>query len=534
MKKFQMLYGCLFLAFLLMAAPAVGQRNFKRIKGNGHVIRSSQSLPEFTKIKASGIDRIYILTKGNDPYTLVIETDDNLVKEIQAKVVDNTLSFTHRNLNPTKLKFYVTVPTLAGITASGASEVRSVDTLQGKQLVLNTSGAADVNLMLNYKKVQLTSSGAADMLLSGKSKSLNVVASGAADVKAGKLEVDSVFAKASGASNIRINALKYLNKNISGVANIKLASLYLKTVSIKTNNNAANVVVIGDNGRFGRRNDTTRVVVGSLNLEVVDGDTTKVSVGGHTLTVDDHGNVKWKNRRSTKFNGHWGGVELGINGFVNHKGNADLGSQYDFLNLQYEKSINVNINLFEKNIALNKAKTIGLVSGIGFSFNNYRFANPTYLSTDQNMLSGFYMRNVSINKSKLSVYYLNVPLILEFQTNNPRRNHRFHFGMGVIVNARIRSHSKIYFNEANKQYFLENPATGELEPGYFTTPNRSNRNIVKSINSFNLNPFLVSVTLRAGYGNISLFANMGITPMFQKAQGPELYQWSAGISLVGW
>ena len=83
-------------------------------------------------------------------------------------------------------------------------------------------------------------------------------------------------------------------------------------------------------------------------------------------------------------------------------------------------------------------------------------------------------------------------------------------------------------------YALEDPATGELQPDLYRTPNRDERNIVKSISAFNIRPFRFDGTFRVGYGLISLFANVALTPMFQNNRGPQLYQWSMGLSLAGW
>jgi uncharacterized protein YbaR (Trm112 family) len=182
---------------------------------------------------------------------------------------------------------------------------------------------------------------------------------------------------------------------------------------------------------------------------------------------------------------------------------------------------------------LNKAKTIGLITGAGLSFNDYRFANPVYLDASQNELAGYYIVNASVKKSKLSVYYADIPLILEFQTKNIERNRRFFFGFGVIANVRLRSHTKIYFTEANKVYSLKDPVTGML-PDNYRTPDRDNRNIVKNVNSFELNPFKIDATVRFGYRSISLYATYALTPMFQAGKGPDLRQWSAGITLLKW
>jgi len=367
MRRFQLFSAWMVLTALFFAGPVLGQRYYNRIKGNGKVIKTSQNLPSFSKIKAGGADQIIILQNNGNLSTLVIETDENLVNEIQPTVTNNTLSFKYRNLNPTRLKFYVSVPSLTGITATGAADVRSADTLNGDRLKLNTSGAADVKLLLRLKHIQLISSGAADLLLGGKCRRMDIDASGATDVKAGKLAVDSVFAKAGGAANVHVNALKFLSKNISGIAGVSIAHTPQKIIDIKGSRFNPHIIVTGNKFPPVGNNDTTHINVGSINLEVVDGDTTKVSLGGHTLIVDENGNVNWKRNKSNKFNGHWGGIELGINGFANASASTDLGNEYDFLNLDYEKSFNINLNLYEQNIAFNKAKTIGLITGFGFS-----------------------------------------------------------------------------------------------------------------------------------------------------------------------
>ena len=525
----------LFTALMLFTAGQVfSQRNYRRTKGNGHIIKSMEVVPAFNQIRAGAADNIIILTKGSSPYSVVVQSDENILNAIHVNVKNEVLNFSYADINPTKLKFYVTVPSLLAVRASGASVVKSADTLGGQAFKVVATGAANVNLLLNFKQVEAHVSGAADLSLSGQANKFTAIASGAADIKCGSLVADSVFAKASGASDIRINAQKYLSKDVSTAASVRLVNVSRKTVQVQKPGEHARVEVYSNPVGRSNWNDTTRVNIGSIHVEVVDGDTTKITLGSHALVVDNNGDVKWKRTKPVRFNGHWAGVDLGINGYMTPDFNTDYGKEYGYLNQRYEKSINVNLNLFEQNIAFNKAKTIGLVTGVGFSFNNYCFSNPTYLSPDSNQLSGFYMRNVNVRKSKLSLFYVTVPVIFEFQTNNVRRSHRFFVGVGMLINARLRSHTKIYFNEPNKQYYLEDPATGNMMPGYYTTPNRTNRNIVKSVNSFNLQPFRFDATLRVGYGIVSLYATYALNHMFLKGQGPVLNQWSAGISISGW
>ncbi len=323
---------------------------------------------------------------------------------------------------------------------------------------------------------------------------------------------------------------------MSGASEVKYVSTP-ETVVIKKGHGEKKVIVHTDTTLISSHyasSDTTKVNLGSLHVEVVDGDTTLVTVGSHTMIVTDNGDVKWERCKRRKFNGHWGGVELGINGYVTPDFNTNWDPEYDYLNLRYEKSIAVNLNIYEQNIPLNKNKTIGLITGIGFSWNNYRFSNDTYLTPDSAYLKGFYMEDVSVKKTKLTAMYLTVPLIFEMQTNQPRNIHRFHFAVGVVAKMRISTHTKIYFNEADKVYYLRDPKTEELLPTAYRTPNANERNIVKNFNSFYLQPFKFDATVRFGYGIINLFATYSLNTMFQSGRGPELYPVTAGIPLVGW
>ena len=169
------------------------------------------------------------------------------------------------------------------------------------------------------------------------------------------------------------------------------------------------------------------------------------------------------------------------------------------------------------------------------SWNNYRFSQQTYLDPDYpNQIAGYYIDGASVRKTKLTVMYLTVPVLYEIQTKNPRNIKRFHFTVGGLISARVRTHSKVYFNQANQPYTLQIPGTNDYLPGTYITPNASQRNIVKNYNSFYLQPFKFDATVRIGYGIINLFATYSINSFFQKDRGPELYAWTAGIMLLGW
>ncbi len=539
MKKVSLHIVLLLLSAFIFVVPLNAQ---VIIRGNGEITKQMHKVDNFDAIKVSGA-RTVILNQG-DSFSVEVETDSNLHEYITLEVKNGTLDFgfnTKKIKKYKELNFYVTAPDYKNIKASGASEVTSNGSLNGDKLQIDVSGASELDLDADYTTIITKLSGASDVVLSGTAITSTVTCSGASEFQGKNLVATNSIVSASGASNCFVNAKSNLTYEASGSSDVNY-TVTPETVVVKKNRNDGEVIVIANTSFHQKYNvypDTTNVDVGSLNVTVVDGDTTLITVGRHTLSVSDNGDVKWGKCKRKKFNGHWGGFELGINGYVTPDFNTNWKSEYDYLNLRYEKSIAVNLNIYEQNISLNKNKTIGLVTGLGFSWNNYRFSGSTFLTPDSSNFKGFAMVNtdgsrLSLRKTKLTAMYLTVPLIFEMQTNNSKLTRRFHFAFGVIANLRISTHTKVYFNEANKKYQLYDLSTDEVLPITYTTPNSSNRNIVKNFNSFYLQPFKFDATIRFGYGIINLFATYSLNTMFQKDRGPELYPFTAGITLVGW
>ena len=166
-------------ALLFFFTPQEGYSQWNRhLKGNGQIVKNRVTVPEFNRIVADGADHIILLTKDNTPYTVITETDKNLLSDIRISVKNQTLHITYSDISPTRLKFYITVPSLESIKASGASVIQGADTLSGKQFKLDASGAASVNLMLRFQQVNTRVSGAADVVLSGETKKLFTNSSG--------------------------------------------------------------------------------------------------------------------------------------------------------------------------------------------------------------------------------------------------------------------------------------------------------------------------------------------------------------------
>lgn len=253
------------------------------------------------------------------------------------------------------------------------------------------------------------------------------------------------------------------------------------------------------------KKDTTTINLGKKTIIIINEneDNVKIMNGDTTIVINEDSLESDEHHHSKKFNGHWAGIDLGLNGYVNSDNSLSLKPSQDFLNLNQAKSWNFSLNFAEFNIGLYK-KYIGITSGLGLQFNNYRFDSNVKLVGDSSYLTS-YIDTIKYNKNKLVVSYLTLPLLLDFQI--PLGHHdRLYITAGVVGALRIGTHTKQVFDI------------------------NGNENKEKQREDFHLSPFQYSATARIGFNNLGLFANYSLSALFKDGEGPELYPWSAGLS----
>jgi len=104
-----------------------------------------------------------------------------------------------------------------------------------------------------------------------------------------------------------------------------------------------------------------------------------------------------------EFEGHWSGVELGINGFAKADYSIYTGRK-DFLANDWFRSNLLNLNLIQYSKGLQSTRnTIGLVTGLGLSLLSFRLENNTSIELDANgMVQPVMLFFDSNQKSKLN------------------------------------------------------------------------------------------------------------------------------------
>ena len=517
------------IVFIVCVLALIAAYSFSKAQesGNSNVITQDRQLPVFNSIDAGGSVNVFI-QKG-EPQAVKIETDDNLIDKVTTEVSNNVLTIGSKMIkNATKLNVYVTTGELKFLHSHGAANVTGQSLFEADEFILEANGASSVKLDIDVSFLKSTVSGAADVTLSGRAATHKIHVSGAGSLKSKGLVTDDAEYLVEGAGDAFLNVTKNLSGETKGAGDVRFIGDPVTSDVTRTIKDEDSYVEWDE-----PHNDSTKVKIGGLNIEVYEGeDSVKVVVGNRELYVDEDGNVSLSRTKKSKFNGHWAGFDLGLNGYFMPDFKMSLPKEAEYMDLRTTKSWAVHINFYEQNIALSKNKKWGMVTGLGLNWNNYRFNKDTRLNADSSKLHGYIDQGISIRKSKLTSLYFNIPLLFEFQTNSYHKKNSFHINVGMIMGVRLSSHTKKYYDEWNKDFEVTefNPATDSYETVYTaTSPDYAK---AKDFDDFYMNAFKWDATARIGWGFINLFATYSVNTLFKKDKGPELYPWTLGITLV--
>ncbi len=263
--------------------------------------------------------------------------------------------------------------------------------------------------------------------------------------------------------------------------------------------------------------DTSTVRIGKNIVIEESEDGVVIRVGEKEIVINEDGddttvdfNNYRKELRSKKFQGHLGGIEMGMNSYhdvslYNWDGDGP-NPEHSFLNLNSSKSSSFSI--YSPNVSLGITRRFGIVSAIGINFNNYRFDGNNTVSTDANgvLIPLYPETGLEFTKSKLATTYAVLPVILEAQIPVTRGS-SVNIGAGVIGAVKLGAHTKVVYFDDGKQ-------------------------IDKDSDDFSLNILRYGVTARIGYEMIQVYGTYYLSRMFEYEKAPELYPFEIGISLT--
>lgn len=212
-------------------------------------------------------------------------------------------------------------------------------------------------------------------------------------------------------------------------------------------------------------------------------------------------------KRKKKFQGHWAGLDIGLNNFMNEDYTLEMPENGEFMELNTARSWGVSLNFLEYNIPIIKSY-VGLVTGMGFEWNHYYFDKKVRLIEDDatGAITGETLDR-DFQKNKLNTTYFNIPLILEIQIP-ASDGHRIHLAGGAVGGVRLGAKTK-------QTYELDGKKVKD-----------------KVKDDYNTSPYRYGLTFRVGYRGLRLFANYSMVPLFEKDKGPELYPFTVGLTII--
>lgn len=248
------------------------------------------------------------------------------------------------------------------------------------------------------------------------------------------------------------------------------------------------------------KSDTARFPLGEVEILVVSKPDTSTTPSPDTLSIEEPEGPS-KNDLT-----HWGGLDLGMNFLVNSDNKMKYPANDEWIELDQAKSLSWRFNLLEQKIRIAKDYA-GIITGVSLVYNSYSFNKNVAMFSNADSTFAVLDTVSQYSKNKLRATYLQVPLMLEFNTSNdPERT--FHIAAGIIGGWKIGSQYKQKFDTDGKEYK------------------------VKVSDDFNLSPLTLDATARIGYRNLTLFATYGLTSLFKEDKGPEVYPVTVGLSLV--
>lgn len=249
--------------------------------------------------------------------------------------------------------------------------------------------------------------------------------------------------------------------------------------------------------------DTTRLNLGETEVLIIKTPKGTVVINGDetdTLVV-----VEDPKKKEYSHDGKWSGVDFGVTMLMNNQFGTSFPSAPQWQN-DPAKSFYWNLNLFDHRFNIYKDR-IGITTGLGFNFTQIGLKNNYLLYQNADSIWAKQDTVFSYSKNKLRATYLQIPLMLEFNTSSDE-DKSFYFSAGVVGGVRIGSSLK-----------------RKIEMNGLDTKERIR-------GTYALSPFRLDATARLGYGNWGLFASYNLIPLFDTDKTAEVYPLSFGLSLV--
>ncbi len=280
-------------------------------------------------------------------------------------------------------------------------------------------------------------------------------------------------------------------------------------LKITEDENKTNVIIGGNIFEIAAADENVKIRIGKRGLEILEtSDGTKLDWKKYEedYVDQDIDEAEKRKRDRRRFTPHWSAFEIGLNNYLTADYTMSLPSELSYMDLNTGKSFNININFAQLGIGL--SRHFGIVTGLGFEFNDYKFEGNNNITKDEDgVIVPYYPdEGIELEKSKLSTIYLRMPLMLEAQIPVKARR-TVNIAAGAIGGVKLGSHNKMVYYDGGKQK-------------------------IKEHNDFSLAVLRYGPTVRLGYESFQIYATYYMNGLFIEDKGPELYPVQMGFAFT--
>jgi hypothetical protein len=202
--------------------PASGEK--RRIVASGNPVTKEVKVANFTRVAVGHTIQVEI-TRA-DAFHVAVTASDNLHEHIRIVKDEATLKI---GMDPEKnyqshgeppIKVTITMPTLEGVTVSGASRM-TINGFKPKEFQAKLSGASRLEGVLESEKVTLDATGASRLTLTGSAKEGQLAATGASNLRLADFALASAVVNLTGASSATVRTTGSLTYTVSGASHLK-------------------------------------------------------------------------------------------------------------------------------------------------------------------------------------------------------------------------------------------------------------------------------------------------------------------------
>jgi hypothetical protein len=285
----------------------------------------------------------------------------------------------------------------------------------------------------------------------------------------------------------------------------------LKDVGIFTENAKNKETVLFINDATGKRylKDTTLVVQERNKDERV-----AESQADSTLTNrdenEDYDDDDWEDDHHTNNNHVEFSMDLGFNTFLE---GGKIPSRYDApYGLRPLGSRYVAFSVLSNQQVGGEKSPFYLRWGLEVAWNNFMFEGNNYaVQIKEGVTFPEYINEkgnlMDLDKSKLTVCYLSIPVVPTLQFHNKHGRRTFRLGAGGYAGLRLASYSKVKYKDGDN-------SVKRFEHG-----------------NFFLNDFRYGLMAQVGIKGLLVFAKYDLNPLFSDSKGPALNTLSFGLTL---